>query len=344
VGNYGDSVIKLGTANGLSVADYFTPSNQALLNSNDWDMGSGGPLVLPDSAGSAAHPRLLLGGHKEGTLFLIDRDNMTGFNGVDQIVQEVQIAASGNCATCGVFSTPAFWQGNLYVIAVRDKLKKYAIANATIAEPPAQGDDIFNFPGASPAVSSAGAANGIVWAVNTNTNGTNGAANGPAILFAYDATTLATLYSSPASGSGAAGNAVKFVVPTVANGKVYVGTQTELSVFGLSPTPGPLFTDNFNRANANPIAGNWTNSGAAGGAIVGNQLAGGGPGDNFIFVNSVQPPANQYAKITFVSTGNSGTDRDDGGPMVRADASGNGWLLNWVSNAPRATRRGSSIA
>ncbi len=93
---------------------------------------------------------------------------------------------------------------------------------------------MFRFPGATPAISSNGATNGIVWVVNTSNNGTGtSGGNGPAILFAYDATNLSKLYSSPTSGAGAAGNAVKFVVPTVANGKVYVGTQTELSVFGL---------------------------------------------------------------------------------------------------------------
>jgi len=95
---------------------------------------------------------------------------------------------------------------------------------------------MFGIPGASPVVSSNGATNGIVWALDTTNNGTNSSAtSAPAILFAYDATNLNKLYSSPTSGAGAAGNAVKFTVPTVANGKVYVGTQDELSVFGLLP-------------------------------------------------------------------------------------------------------------
>ena len=103
--------------------------------------------------------------------------------------------------------------------------------------PALQASDTFGFPGATPAISSNGATNGIVWALDTSNNGTpNGSgSSAPAILFAYDATNLSKLYSSPASGAGAAGDAVKFTVPTVANGKVYVGTQNELSVFGLLP-------------------------------------------------------------------------------------------------------------
>src|SRR6266478_9458826 len=120
--------------------------------------------------------------------------------------------------------------------AVGGVLKQYTLANAVLSSLPAlQAGDTFGFPGATPAISSNGATNGIVWALDTSNNGTpNGSgSSAPAILFAYDATSLNKLYSSPASGAGAAGDAVKFTVPTVANGKVYVGTQTELSVFGL---------------------------------------------------------------------------------------------------------------
>src|SRR5216684_4660169 len=195
--NYGDSFIKLSTAAGLSVADFFTPANQFTLDSNDFDVGSGGAIVLPDSAGSVAHPHLLIGGDKQGLLYVIDRDSMTGFNpGGDQILQKVPVTAGPACIICGLFSTPAFWEGKLYVIAIGDVLKQYAVANAVLSSLPAlQASDMFGIPGASPAVSSNGATNGIVWALDTTNNGTNGSASGPAILFAYDATTLDKLYS-----------------------------------------------------------------------------------------------------------------------------------------------------
>src|SRR5437660_1950275 len=237
--NYSDSFIKLSTATGLSVADFFTPANQSFLDSNDFDVGAGGAIVLPDSAGSPAHPHLLIGGDKQGVLYVIDRDNMTGFNaGGDQILQTVPITAGPACIICGIFSTPAFWEGKLYVAAIGDVLKQYTVANGVLSALPAlQASDMLGFPGASPAVSSNGAANGIVWVLDTSNNGTPnpGLTSAPAILFAYDATNLNKLFSSPTSGAGAAGNAVKFAVPTVANGKVYVGTQDELSVFGLLP-------------------------------------------------------------------------------------------------------------
>ena len=79
--------------------------------------------------------------------------------------------------------------------------------------------------------------NGIVWALNTHNNNTpNGSGtSGPAILFAYDASNLTTLYSSPTSGTGAAVNAIKCVVPTIANGKVYVAGNGGVTAFGLLP-------------------------------------------------------------------------------------------------------------
>src|SRR5437879_198494 len=230
--NYGDSFIKLNPASGLSVADFFTPFNESFLEGQDFDVGSGGAIVLPDSAGSVAHPHLLIGGDKQGILYVIDRDSMSGFNpGGDLILQEVTVIG-GSCITCGIFSTPAFWEGKLYVVAIGDVLKQYTLANASLT-PALQAGDVFGYPGATPAISSDGAANGIVWVLDTSNNPNGSGRDGPAILFAYDATNLDKLFSSPTSGAGAAGNAVKFTVPTVANGKVYVGTQTELSVFGL---------------------------------------------------------------------------------------------------------------
>src|SRR5439155_25720197 len=143
------------------------------------------------------------------------RDSRAGFHaGGDQILQGVTVIG-GSCSTCGIFSTPAFWEGKLYVVAIGDVLKQYTLANAGLT-PALQAGDVFGFPGATPAISSNGAANGIVWVLDTSNNGTsNGSgSSGPAILYAYDATNLDKLFSSPTSGTGSAGNAVKFTVPT----------------------------------------------------------------------------------------------------------------------------------
>ncbi len=102
--------------------------------------------------------------------------------------------------------------------------------------PSSQSPEVFNTYGVSPAISSIGTSNGIVWALDNSGYAGAAGTSSPAILHAYDATNLANeLFASPASGSGAAGLAVKFAVPTVANGMVFVGTQNELSVFGLLP-------------------------------------------------------------------------------------------------------------
>ena len=235
--SFGDSFLKLSTGSGISVADYFTPSNESVLNGADFDLGSGGVLVLPDAAGSPTHPHLLVGGDKQYKLYLIDRDNMGTFHaGGDQIVQTVQVTSSGPCLQCGIFSTPLYFQGRLYVVAEGDVVKQYSLSNAQISNSPTRtGSEVFGFPGATPVMSSNAGANAILWVIDTASNGTpNGTgSDGPAILYAYDPVTLAVLYSSPTSGTGAAGDAVKFAVPTVINGKVYFGTQTELSVFGL---------------------------------------------------------------------------------------------------------------
>ena len=143
--------------------------------------------------------------------------------------------------------------------------------------------------------------------------------------FSDTAVAAATSYSYRVRATDAAGN---------------LGGYSNTST---TSTPAALFTDNFDRTDANPITPitTWLNSGAAGGAIDDNQLTGGadnstGHGDNFIFVNTTVVPAfgDQYTKITFVSTANSGNQSDSGGPMVRADANGDGWLFDWISNNP----------
>jgi hypothetical protein len=208
------------------------------LNANDWDLGSGAPVVLPDSMGSAAHPHLLVAGDKQGYLYLVDRDNMGRYSGsaADANVQTVHVLASAPCVYCGFFDTPAVLADRIYVAANNDTLRAFRIADATMTAAGRASDLTLGVPGATPVVSSSAGASAIVWIVDASTNGTNGAAIGPAVLRAYDAANLATaLYRSDATAADRAGNAVKFVPPVVANGKVYVAGRSSLTVYGLTP-------------------------------------------------------------------------------------------------------------
>jgi len=230
--NYGDSVVKLSPAG--TVADYFTPSNQSTLNANDIDLGSGGVVVLPDALGSTLHPHLALATGKPGILYLLDRDALGQFHQNDRSVQEIAVHPNTAEVLGGVFGEPAVWGGRLYIVAIGDPLRQYAIANGAISNTPqTQSANSFALRGATPAVSSSGSTNGIVWALDVGAY-----PSGPAVLYAYDATDVTQpLYSSPTSGALAAGNAVKFTVPTVANGRVYVGGQASITAFGYLPEP-----------------------------------------------------------------------------------------------------------
>jgi len=228
--DFGDSFLKFSAGpGGLTLIDFFTPFNQAALSASDLDAGSSASVVLPDQQGSP-HPHLLLGGGKNGFLYLLDRDNLGKFNPQDnsQIVQYLFVSAGG------IFSTPTVYGNNVYVLATDDVLKAFQLNGGTLSLTSSSPRSTrFLFPGATPAVSANGSSNGIVWLIDSS--GFSGSS--PAILHAYDATDVSReLYSSDPNGGGnAAGPAVKFTVPTVANGKVYIGTQNELSVFAQLP-------------------------------------------------------------------------------------------------------------
>ena len=220
---FGDSFLKLSTP-GFSVLSFFAPSDQATLNSGDIDFGSGGATILVDQpSGPVQH--LAIGGGKVGTLFLLNRDSLGG-NTVND-AGAVQSFSVGN----RIFGTPAFWQNTLYIAPITDHLKSYTFNPSTgqfTTSPASQSPGTFGFPGSTPSISSQGTSNGIVWATEKGT--------GPSVLHAYDATNVGTeLWNSANSSADQAGQAVKFTVPTVANGKVYVGTVGEISVYGLSP-------------------------------------------------------------------------------------------------------------
>jgi hypothetical protein len=235
----GDSVVKLVTSPGFTLSDWFSPFNQSDLESADRDLGSSGTVLLPDQSTGIAH--LLVTGGKEGKLYLLNRDSMGRFCGTRSASTGDTNAVQSFSLTNGLFGTPAFWQNGLYLAGVSDQLAVYNF-NPTdgnfATSPSSQSANTFSFPGATPSISSQGTSDGIVWAIDSSQYGPPKNSGGPAILHAYDATNLANeLWNSSQAPNSRdqAGNAVKFTVPTVSNGKVYIGTRTTVEVYGLLP-------------------------------------------------------------------------------------------------------------
>ncbi len=211
----------------MTVSDFFTPYNQASLAASDVDFGSGGPLLLPDSVGTAAHPHLMVACGKEGTIYLLDRDNLGGFNasGDTQIVQSLPAIIGGT------WSSPAYFNQRIYFAGSGDALKIFAVTNGLLSTSPVtQSANSFAWPGSTPAISANGTNQAIAWALDVS----GAESGGSAVLHAYDAYNLSSeIYNSTQAGVRDALNvAVKFTIPTVANGKVYVGATKQLAVFG----------------------------------------------------------------------------------------------------------------
>jgi hypothetical protein len=228
--NFGDSIIRIDLALGPTVQDYFTPSNQQSLDSADLDLGSGGMAILPDQGGPNAH--LLVHKGKDGVIRVVNRDGMGQFNATsNNIVQEIS-------GTASLFSSPVYFNGKVYTCATGDVARAFTVTNGMLSTSATDTGSVgFGFPGATPTISANGTSNAILWALRY-TNGNAG------ILYAYDAGHLSAgaLYRSDQnSARDNLGGSIKFTVPTVANGKVYVGTSAQLSVFGqLVPTAPAL--------------------------------------------------------------------------------------------------------
>ncbi len=230
--DYGDTLLKVATgANGLSVADYFTPSEQAELRASDDDLGSGGPLLIPGQPGSHAH--LAVVGGKGAVIYVVNRDHMGNFvpGANPHAVQTIKVGG-------GIMGAPAYWNGHLFYFPSNDVLKDFAVQNGRLSdEPVARGKNTIVDPGATPSISANGTENGIVWVLETK--GWR-SPDRPAILTAYEARNVANeLYSSEQNAArDRAGIARRFVIPVVANGRVYVATSGEVDVYGLlSPAP-----------------------------------------------------------------------------------------------------------
>jgi hypothetical protein len=243
--DYGDSVVKISPTG--TVLDYFTPTSQAADSAGDLDLGTSTAMLLPTQSGpftGNAGPNELVQAGKDGNLYVVNRDNMGHFNASSnsQIVQTLVhiFPTSGPDPTAaGNYSNPVYFNGTIYYGAVRDSVKAFSVANGLLSTTwTSQTSTIFPYPGASFAISANGTTNGILWAVQDNGDGSNGSTPNAGVLYAYDATNLSNLlYNSSQAGTrDTMGVAAKFTVPLVANGKVFVGGTSQLTIYGLLPS------------------------------------------------------------------------------------------------------------
>lgn len=222
-GDYGNAFLRLTTKGGLAVADYFEMDNETQENATDTDLGSGGALLVNISDDKGKVWQLGVGAGKDSNIYVVDRTNMGKFNpGSNNLYQELDSALPN-----GIWSMPAAWNGNVYYGPVDGPIMEFRFENAKLlSSPVAKTKQLFPYPGATPSITTNAGQNAILWA-STNTN--------PAVLFAFSARTLQLLYNSNQAPNKRDwfGNGNKFITPMITNGKVYVGTQSGVGVFGL---------------------------------------------------------------------------------------------------------------
>jgi hypothetical protein len=229
--DYSDSILSYSTSGGtLSLIDSFTPYNQYFLVGPDLDLGSGGVTLVPDQPSGPTH--LLFGGGKTGNVYLLNRDGLGGYDSSnDNAVQQSLVHAAGGKGKGdqGIWPKGAFWQNQVYYVGTGDVPKAYRLYDGQLSTAPiSKGNVVFGYPAALPAISSNGTNNGIVWLVLEATP-----QKVPVVLYAFEADNLSVqLYNSTGVTTGLG---VQFGIPTVANGKVYVGTASEIDVYGLLP-------------------------------------------------------------------------------------------------------------
>ncbi len=221
-GDYGNAFLKLSTSSGLAVADYFEMKNQAQENASDGDLGSGGAMLVNQTDSTGKVWALAIGAGKDANLYVVNRTNMGKFHPTaNKIYQQLTGVLPG-----GIWSVPAAFGSRIYYGPVGSPLLGFQFKNAKLLANPLRTTNAFGYPGTTPSISSNGALNGIVWAVQNTI---------PAVLHAYNAATLLEIYNSNQASNGRDhfGHGNKFITPTIAHGKVYVGTTTGVGVFGL---------------------------------------------------------------------------------------------------------------
>jgi hypothetical protein len=224
--DYGDTFVKLASGTPIAVTDFFAPSIAIQDDTNDEDLGSAAPLLLPDLTDSnqiTQHLAVIAG--KDHKIYIASRDNLGRYSAIaDDIFQE--LAGNGH----ENFSSPAYFSGRVYIGPAGSPLEVLTVSQAKLsASPASQTSHTFSGTGTVPSVSANSTSNGIVWALD----------RGAKTLFAYDATDLTKeLYTSAQAAGGRdsfSDVGGHFITPMVANGRVYFGTGSTVAVFGLLP-------------------------------------------------------------------------------------------------------------
>ena len=224
--DYGDDILRLNLSNGISVADAFTAKDQAARVASDTDLGSGGALILPDQPGP--YPHLLVQTGKGNEIFLVNRENLGGYSTTaNNVVQELD-----NQDTY-LWGMPAYWNGNIYTWTAIDYLKQFSLSNGLLSQTPIA-TGLYQTTtglGSTPSISANGTTGAILWVVDWSQY--------PQVLYAVDATNVANTFWSSATNPtrDSAGPNVKYSVPTIANGKVYVAGTASVMVYGILPIP-----------------------------------------------------------------------------------------------------------
>ena len=242
-GDFGNTLVKISPSAPALVTDFFAPHDTAVQSAGDYDLGSGGILLLPDmldNAGKTWH--LALGSGKTGFIYVVDRDNMGKF---DPLVNNIRQEIPKCCPPFGglygpVFSTPAYFDSTVYfgatgeAGALGEPIEAFSISDGKLSLPYAMlSTNRFPYPGATPSISANGVNDALLWVVE---NGAMG------VLHSYDANNLSNeVFSSATNASRDQFGANKFIVPTIVNGRVYVGTPTGVAVFGFLTTTSKSF-------------------------------------------------------------------------------------------------------